>query len=301
MADQREYYQEDIKEQEDFNEENENKEPSLEEYIEILTNHQKTCEEEGKYVEAEMAMNRVKELKEQLKNKNDFELQERHEGDLAELEETHIMEFNQFNQEWDKIMNQFQIHASELIKSLEEKHDAQLQEEREMVIQKIGDRYKKSPELLSLISTQKNLAKQKEYREAHKIQIEAQELEKKEMQKYHQERQERVEKYERKIIQAQEKEMESLRKRIIAGENEQKKERALKLERMFQRYQNSKAELQGQQKKDKNLLKKGHSVFNPNMSQVSRASGGSQASSIRGINKSGQKKRPSNTSSRKVI
>ena len=36
---------------------------NLEGFIEILSQHQKKCEEEGKYVEAEMAMNRIKELK----------------------------------------------------------------------------------------------------------------------------------------------------------------------------------------------------------------------------------------------
>lgn len=257
-----------------------------------------------------MAMNRVKELKKQLKERDNQELKLRHESDLAELEETHIHEFNNFNQEWDKIMHQFQVHAAELIKSLEEKHDQELEQEREQIIEKLGDRYKKSPELLSLLSTQKNLAKQKEYKEAHKIQIQAQELEQREQKKYYQDRQKRIEKFESKIIQSQEKEMESLRKRIIAGENEQKKERALKLERMFQRYQNSKAELEGQQKKDKNLLKKGVSSFNPNLSQmsynsqrsqVSVGSQRSQGSSIRDINRSAQKKKPSNVSSRKVI
>ncbi|CAI2376869.1 unnamed protein product [Moneuplotes crassus] len=293
MATIEEQYTEEEEYQKEFEENAENHEPSLEEYIDIITQHQKKCEEEGKYVEAEMAMNRVKELKEQLKNRDNEELQQIHAEDLAELEETHIQEFNAFNEEWDKIMSQFQIHASELIRSLEEKHDQQIQEEMQRINEKLGDKYKKSPELLSLISTQKNLAKQKEYREAHKIQIEAQELERRER--------ENIEKHETRIIRSQEKEMESLREKIIAGENEQKKERALKLECMFQRYQNSKAELQGQQKKDQNMLKKGFSGFNPNMSQVSRASGRSQASSMKSIHRSGQKKKPSNMSSRKVI
>lgn len=34
-------------------------------FIEEMEKHRKTCEEEGRYVEAEMAKNRVEELKEQ--------------------------------------------------------------------------------------------------------------------------------------------------------------------------------------------------------------------------------------------
>ena len=40
-------------------------EANLEDYIEILDEHRKNCERDGKYVEAEMAKNRIEELKEQ--------------------------------------------------------------------------------------------------------------------------------------------------------------------------------------------------------------------------------------------
>jgi len=247
-----------------------------------------------------MTNNRIKELKEEIKNRGNQELKMRHDSDLAELEETHISEFNTFNEEWDKHMNAFQIHSSELIKAMEEKHDNQLLEEREKIQAKFGDNFKRSPELLSLISTQVNLAKQKQYQEAHQIQIKAQELEIKEQNKYYKERQKRVEKYENKMIQMQEKEMESLRKRIIAGENEQKKQRALELERMFQRYQNVKIELENGQKKELNMWKKGQAGFNPNMSMASVKSNVSHHSSANVLKRSAQKKRPSNVARKKI-
>ena len=40
-------------------------EANLEDYIEILEEHRKNCERDGKYVEAEMAKNRIEELKAQ--------------------------------------------------------------------------------------------------------------------------------------------------------------------------------------------------------------------------------------------
>lgn len=268
--------------------EDQQQEESLEGFIEVLTEHQKRCEEEGKYVEAEMANNRVKELKKQLKAQQENELDMRHQGDLMELEEAHIQEFNNFNEEWDKRMNEFQVHSAQLIQALEEKQDIKLKEEHDNIDKKLGDNYKKSPELIGLLSMQKNLAKQKEYQQAHQIQIKAQELEIKEQNKYYQDRQKRIEQYESKIIKQQETEMESLRKRIIAGENEQKKQRALDLERMFQRYQNVKKELENQFKKEQNFLKKGGASFNPNVSRYSKAS----VVSARNVHISAQKKRP---------
>lgn len=266
-------------------------EENLEGFIEILTEHQKKCEEDGKYVEAEMAKNRITELKNQLKARENEELEYRHQNDLYELEETHITEFNNFNEEWDKRMNEFQVHSAQLIQSLEEKHDNDLKLNRQELEKKMGDHFKKSPELLSMISMQKNLAKQQEYQQAHQIQIKAQELEAKEQERHFQERDKKIQVFENKLLKKQEVEMESLRKRIIAGENEQKKQRALELERMFQRYQNVKKELENNHKKEKNFLKKGGVGFNANMTRMSRMSTGSSA---KGIKLSAQKKQPSN-------
>ena len=280
-------------------------EPDLEQYIEVLIEHQKKWEEEGKYVEAEMAHNRVKELKQQLKLQQDNEIHMRHQQDLEELEQAHIEEFNNFNADWDKRMNEFQVHSAQLVQTLEGKHEQELQEEHEKLIASFGMQeqmdssqpmvpvgFKRSPELLNLISTQKSLAKQKEYKDAHKIQIKAQELERKEIQKHVQEAEAKMRKFEQKLIKKQELEMESLRKRIIAGENEQKKQRALDLERMFQRYQNVKKELENNHKKELNSFKKGPR-FNANQSVVSKGN----ESSIRGVKISAQKKRPTNINS----
>jgi len=163
-----------------------------------------------------------------------------YQSDLEELEQTHITEFTRFNEEWDVKMNEFQVHSAGLLKALEEKHDQEIKEYREDIEKNMGDNFKASTELLQLWSTQRNLAKQQEYQQAHLVQTKAQELEENERFRYEQEREKKIILLENKLIRKQEVEMESLRKRIIAGENEQKKQRALDLERMFQRYQNVK-------------------------------------------------------------
>ena len=270
----------------------EQEEFDLDQAIQMLQGHQKKWEEEGKYVEAEMAKNRVKELKKQLQERRDFEAEMNYQADLEELEQTHIQEFNRFNEEWDVKMNEFQVHSAGLLKALEGKHEQEIKDYREDIEKNMVDNFKASTELIQLISTQKNLAKQQEYQQAHLIQNKAQELEAKERMKYEQERDKKIILLENKIIKRQEVEMESLRKRIIAGENEQKKQRALDLERMFQRYQNVKKELENQYKKMKNNVKKGEVGFNPNISKATTHS----YASVKGVNQSAQKKRPTNVS-----
>ena len=264
----------------------------IEEAIEILKEHQQKCEDDGRYVEAEMAMNRIKELKKQHQENTKCDLEEKHSNDLIELEESHIQEFNNFNSEWDSRMNEFQSHSKQLIDALEEKHEQQYLDRKGQLEEKTPEGFKPSTQLIGLKKMQISLAKQKEYQQAHQIQIEANKLEHKERQKCLQERDIKIDTMLRKLVKQQEVEMESLRKRIIAGENEQKKQRALELERMFQRYNNIKKELENTHKKDKNYLTKGQSVYNANASMMSRRSNASKASSIKGINASSQKKKP---------
>jgi len=280
-------YEDHEQDMDDQDKDQEEGEADIEEFIDILEHHCSDCEKQGKYVEAEMAKNRIKELKEQKKQMDLDELQTRQQNENIELEETHILEFNNFNQEWDKRMNEFQMHSSQLVKALEEKHIQQHEEYRNGLEEKIAFRFKPSPELLNLKRIQTNLARQKEYKEAHQVQVRSQKLEKQEQEKYLQDRQLKIENMENKLFQKQENEMEALRKRIIAGENEQKKQRALELERMFQRYQNVKKELENQHKMERIRLEKGQ-MFDPN---VSRASARPQSAIKRGMRSSQKKHR----------
>ena len=265
-------------------------EADIEDYIEILEEHCKQCEANGKYVEAEMAKNRIKELKEQKKQIDLDELQTRQQNENIELEETHILEFNNFNQEWDKRMNEFQVHSSQLIKALEDKHVSQQEEYRGQLEEKIPYKFKPSTDLLNLKRIQVNLAKQKEYKEAHEVQVRAQKLDQEENQKYTENRDLKIQNAMTKLLQSQDKEMEALRKRVIAGESEQKKQRALELERMFQRYENVKKELENQHKMERIKLEKG-TTFDPNASKMSKMSSRVKTADRKGMKSSGQKAR----------
>lgn len=235
-----------------------------------------------------MAKNRIKELKEQIKRRDEEELEMRNHSELFELEERHIDEFNAFNTKWDEKMNEFQIHSAQLIKALEEKHLEEVQEHREKAEDKIGDNFKASPELLNLQAIQKSLAKQEEYQEAHKVQVKANKLLAQEQTKYYNQREKKIIALENKMLNKQEKEMESLIKRIKAGEDEQKKQRAIELERMFQRYQNVKKDLENEQKRFKNSIKRGGGNFDANASRMTDRS----HQSIREVRSSAKKKRP---------
>lgn len=59
----------------DANNFNDEEEGNIDDFIELLVQHQKECEVNGKYVEAEMAKNRISELKSNKKKKQMDELE----------------------------------------------------------------------------------------------------------------------------------------------------------------------------------------------------------------------------------
>lgn len=79
-----------------------------------------------------------------------------------EIEEAHLLEFNQFNQQWDAKMNEFQEHAMQLEKAMQDKQEQDIRDLRANLDQTIPKEPKGSPELLNLRKIQVQLAKQKE-------------------------------------------------------------------------------------------------------------------------------------------
>ena len=119
---------------------------------------------------AEMAKKRIEELKEQEHNKHKESMMLKHQNERLEIEEAHLQEYDNFNQMWDQKQKEFQDHAVQLIGSMEERHVKELEDNRADLEQRLPIKYKPSSEILNLQKIQDNLAKQKQYAEAHQVQ-----------------------------------------------------------------------------------------------------------------------------------
>lgn len=190
-----------------------------------------------------MAKNRINEIKSQEVQKYRDNLRSKQLSERLEVEEAHLVEFNQFNQLWDKKMADFQQNAEDLERSLLQKQAQQMAELRESLERQLPPKAKLSPELLNLRKIQESLAKQKDYAEAHRVQQRVFEQEKQEQGKYEAQREQKIAAKEAQLAQKQKIELDSLKKRIASSVDEQRKTRALELERLLQRYQNIKKEL----------------------------------------------------------
>ena len=94
------------------------------------------------------------------------------------------------------------------------------------------------------------------YAEAHKIKLKADAVEAWEMERWHTQRQQDLLQKEAQFKHTKQQELIALQKRIQTGREEQKKQRHQDLERLLQRYQNVKAELEAQQNLERIRMEK---------------------------------------------
>jgi hypothetical protein len=76
-----------------------------------LEEHRKNCEQQGKYVEAEIAKNRLEELKVHEDKRQEEALRARQISEMLGVEEAHVLELKQFNVNWDKKMSEYEERA----------------------------------------------------------------------------------------------------------------------------------------------------------------------------------------------
>ncbi len=133
--------------------------------------------------------------------------------DQLEIEEAHTKEYEQFQLQWEEKFGQKDEEHGQLAAQMEDFHTKQLEENRAMLEEKLPKRPKDSSELLNLRRICDQLARQREYADAHQIQLKANKLEKEEQDRYEQMRQKQMVSAEAKLIQQQQNQMNALRKK----------------------------------------------------------------------------------------
>lgn len=128
-------------------------------YSKVLEDHRITCEKEGKYVEAEMAKNRVSELKQQDYDRRLQELIFNQTQQREECEQAHIKQYQEFNQQWDEDLLQTQKEDGQALAELENRHALEIETNRNMLEEKLPLTFKFSAELLNQQRIQDSLAK----------------------------------------------------------------------------------------------------------------------------------------------
>eukprot|EP00930_Biecheleria_cincta_P090439 TRINITY_DN79821_c0_g1_i1.p1 TRINITY_DN79821_c0_g1~~TRINITY_DN79821_c0_g1_i1.p1 ORF type:complete len:271 (+),score=87.74 TRINITY_DN79821_c0_g1_i1:74-886(+) len=222
---------------------------SIEELLAALEKHRTECEQDGRYEEAELARMRLEQLRQHEERSRRDALLEQQLAERMGVEEAHMMALQEFNNIWDQKQKDFEQHASGLQTTLASRHKGEHQAQLDKLRKEVEPRTPRwSRDLLNLRKIQETLAKMKKYAEAEKTKVSADKLEVQEHNQWKEKREARIAAMEEQFLHKQQLEMGGLLKRLKCSRDELKRARKTEMERILQRYQNLKTQLESQQR-----------------------------------------------------
>lgn len=116
----------------------------------MLTNYQKKCAKEGKFVEAELAKKRVAQLKDVQDKKMYEEVKQKQEEEMKKLEESQKEELNNYNIKKDQELYEISSKFQDQQKKLLDQHKEELKKKQEDFENGYPKDVKPSAELINL-------------------------------------------------------------------------------------------------------------------------------------------------------
>ena len=204
----------------------------------------KAYEREEKFKKAELIKRQIKEelLKDEAKAYEDIQVKQ--DNERIELEDSHLLEYQEFISNWDKRLNSHKKDSDEQIFSMIEKQKREKIQLLERLDKQIPVNPKPSGEILNMLKIQEGLLKQQDYGEAHKVQQRITLLSRNESINWDKERKKKIMQQESHLDKKHEIELNALKIRLNSIEDELKVLRISELEHLLQKYQNAKKEIQ---------------------------------------------------------
>jgi len=230
-------------------------EDAVQDFMNILNEHRRNCEKLGRYVEAEIARKRIEELRQHEEARRREALRSKQLAEVLAVEEGHMMEFQQFNSLQDTKMASFEINAQALMDALRERHAAELRDFQQRLLAKVGPP-RHTKEYYTLRDVQEKLAHGKNYAGAATLKEKADELMAYEEEKWSNEKQNEMIGKEKIFKQKLAIEAEALKKRIAQSRGEVNRARQTELEKLLQRYNNVKTEMETRHRLERQKLEK---------------------------------------------
>ena len=227
---------------------------AVDDFVRLLENHRLGCERQGKYIEADLAAQRIQELRLNESDRRMEALKSRQISERLALEQAHGNELGEFNALWDERLRNYEAKGRALEVAMRARHAQELEALRKARAL-AGRKPKFSKELLNLRTVQMTLAKQKDYRQAHHIKEKADALEVQEMEINAIDARAKKNGSEEKALTQHGLELNALAQRVRRGVEEHKRRRRQDLERLLLRYNKSLKTLEKQQRVEQDLMK----------------------------------------------
>jgi len=207
-------------------------------FLNLLEEYRRKCEEEGNYEEARKARAKYEELRKKESARQLSSMRMAQDQELQNVENTQKQQFAEFSAAWDNYMAEYEATAYRSLEKLKEKHMLEFQTFREKVLREARLRVKHSKELLELRKKEQTLAKQGIYDQAEAVKRKADQLEEWERARNESQVEQMAEKKEAQLRRQQQLALAALLKRIQRDRSEQLKHRQMDSQRLMQRNKN---------------------------------------------------------------
>ena len=223
----------------------------IDDYIELMKEHQMNCVKAGNFIEAELAKQRVIQLKKIAEKKNLKEVQNRQKLDTNKLKNLHNQELKQFNKEFENKFNNEMNKLEELMNELKIRQENELQEYIDAYDKNYPTQNKPSNIILDLQKQLEYYVKNEDYPNAHLTQIELEEAIKKDKKNFENEKEKKVEKEISLLRSRQQNETKAMELKIENHKNALLREQQIKLNEINLKYKNKIRDLERKQKSER--------------------------------------------------
>lgn len=176
------------------------------------------------------------------------------------LEKSHKVEFSNFNSIWSEKFHQFRVACKAGEQDLKKQHQEQYTAEHERLDSALPALPKHSSRLLNLRRMQEFVIKKKEFKEAHNLQLQMNELAGDSQERWAEARNETIRKKLENLERTAGQELQNYRQKALSGFNELKRQRAKEIAAIERRYHNLRQDVTGQQRMENSKLEASRSA-----------------------------------------
>lgn len=214
--------------------------PRILEYVRVLEEYRTKCEMEGNYEEAERSLLQINSVCQQEENRCVQLLHNRHVKEIEEAMTAHTLQLSEFGTKWETYLIDFDVRSIAHLEAMKLRHAEKLKEFIDNANAELLNKTMKfSRELLELRKKEQGLVKARQYAEATRIKVIADELERKERNQLDTARHTTMNARESKLRIQQENELAALTRRIDARRAEHVTTRDMDAKRLMQRNKNT--------------------------------------------------------------
>lgn len=228
--------------------------------LNTLKEEQRNYEADERYLEAQMCIRKISELKQKLNNDKVSELKMKQSEETYIIESNYQAELTSFNDHWDSVIKNFLEKCGEQDTKLMQKHREIIQKEREKLEGSISKTYKPSVQLLNMIKCKEKAARTQKYLDAYSLLKSIEEMKQYENSRYLEQRQSKIDQQLETLELKLRKEAENLQKRQKSSLDELNKQKSVELSVVVKKYENVRRELENVQNIETNKKKGRHTT-----------------------------------------